>query len=85
MVRRGAGDYQVADGYFGRAAAFNHRSRQVLRRPNQFLVGEDAHRTRRRRRHKPGPHAADRGHTAACTHDYRDIERRSAETLANLN
>ena len=50
------GRYDEADAYFTQAAAFNDRANaEVLRRPHQPLVGEDARRAQRSRRHRDGP------------------------------
>ena len=79
------GDYEVADRYFAQAAAFNHRARAKFfdARTNfwwaKMLIARDAAGDADR------AHALlTAAHTAACEHGYRDIERRSAEVLANL-
>ncbi len=80
------GDYEAADKYFAQAAAFNHRAhaRFFDARTSywwaKMLIARDA----------IGDNSQARtlltaAHTAACAHGYGDIERRSAETLANLN
>ena len=79
------GDYEVADGYFARAAAFNHRAHAKFfdARTNfwwaKMLIARDAAGDTDR-----AHTLLTAAHTAACEHGYRDIERRSAEALANL-
>ena len=56
------GRYDEADAYFAQAAAFNDRARrQVLRRPHQPLLGEDARRTQRSGRHRTGSRPSHQG------------------------
>ena len=77
---------QAADEYFARAAAFNHRAHAKFfdARTNlwwaKMLIARDAAGDKDRART-----LLTAAHAAACAHGYRDIERRSAETLANLN
>jgi len=79
------GDYEVAEGYFAQAAAFNHRARAKFYGARtdlwwaKMLIARDADGDTDRARA-----LLTAAHTAACVHGYGDIERRSVETLANL-
>ena len=80
------GDYEVADGYFAQAAEFNLRAHAKFfdARTNlcwgKMLIARAAAGDIDRART-----LLTAAHTAARTHGYGDIERRSAETLTNLD